>query len=76
MGKNFKESVDFVKDRPAHDRRYAVDWSKIRQELGWKPKYDFGTWLEKTVKWYQENEWWWRPLKEKQKRYFKKQYGK
>jgi dTDP-glucose 4,6-dehydratase len=76
MGKNFKDSIEFVKDRPGHDRRYAVDWRKIRKELGWQPKYDFESWLKKTVRWYQENEWWWRPLKERQKRYFKKQYGK
>jgi len=76
MKKDFENSVEFVKDRPAHDRRYAVDWGKIRRKLGWKPKYDFDTWLEKTVKWYQENEWWWKPLKERQKEYFKKQYGK
>jgi len=75
IGKNFDESVEFVKDRPAHDRRYAVDWSKIRQDLGWKPKYNFEIWLEKTVKWYKENEWWWKPLKERQKEYFKKQYS-
>lgn len=54
--------IDFVKDRPGHDRRYAVDWSKINKELGWKPEYDFETYLEKTVKWYQENKWWWQPL--------------
>jgi len=76
MKKDFKSSVEFVKDRPGHDRRYAVNWEKIRRELGWKPKYDFDAWLEKTIKWYQENEWWWKPLKEKQKSYFKKQYGK
>ena len=52
-----------VKDRPGHDRRYAVDFSKIKKELSWKPKYDFDTWLAKTVEWYKDNEWWWRPLK-------------
>ena len=41
--------IKFVKDRPGHDRRYAVDWSKINRELGWKPTYDFDTWLDKTV---------------------------
>lgn len=53
----------FVKDRPGHDRRYAVDWSKIKRELGWSPKYSFDDWLEMTVGWYRDNEWWWRPLK-------------
>lgn len=76
LGKKFQDSVEFVKDRPGHDRRYAVDWGKIYHQLGWKPKHDFDSWLEKTVFWYKENEWWWKPLKEKQKKYFQKQYGK
>ncbi len=58
-----KTKIKFVADRRGHDRRYAVDWSKIRKELGWKPKYDFDTWLIKTVEWYKQNEDWWRPLK-------------
>ncbi len=74
MERSFEESIDFVKDRPGHDRRYAVDWGKIRRELDWQPKYDFETWLAKTVWWYQKNKWWWKPLKEKEKRYFQKQY--
>lgn len=75
MGKNPKKWIIFVKDRPAHDRRYAINWGKIEKELGWKPKYDFDIWLEKTVNWYQKNDWWWQPLKIKEKRWFKKQYG-
>jgi len=67
-----KTYLKFVKDRPGHDRRYAVDWGKIRRELGWKPLYDFDTWLEKTAKWYQANEWWWRPLKEEAEKLYKK----
>lgn len=55
--------LKFVKDRAGHDRRYAVDWSRINKELGWKPKYDFDKWLGETVDWYRKNEWWWRPLK-------------
>lgn len=58
-----KSTLKFVKDRPGHDRRYAVNWGKINKELGWKPKYDFNKWLDRTVNWYKENEWWWRPLK-------------
>lgn len=58
-----KKFIKFVKDRPGHDRRYAVDWSKINKDLGWKPKYDFNTWLLRTIEWYKENEWWWKPLK-------------
>lgn len=57
--------IKFVKDRPGHDRRYAVDWSKIGKELGWQPEFDFDTWLAKTVDWYKNNDWWWKPLKSK-----------
>lgn len=64
--------LQFVKDRPGHDRRYAVDWSKINKELGWEPKYDFEDWLTKTVEWYQENQWWWRPLKKQAEQLYKK----
>ena len=60
-----ERSIKQVKDRPGHDRRYAVDWSKAKNELGWKPRHDFDTWLIKTVEWYKDNEWWWRPLKKK-----------
>ena len=63
--------IEFAKDRPGHDRRYAVDWTKINKELGWKPKHKFEEWLVKTVKWYQENEWWWRPLGKKTERFYK-----
>lgn len=68
LNKIFGKSVDFinfVKDRPGHDRRYAVDWTKINKELGWKPLFSFDKYLEKTVDWYRKNEWWWRPLKSK-----------
>ncbi len=55
----------YVPDRLGHDRRYLLDTAKIRKELGWRPKYDFDSWLTKTIEWYKENEWWWRPLKKK-----------
>lgn len=64
--------ISFVPDRPGHDRRYAVDWGKIKKELGWKPRFDFDTWLSKTVDWYKENEWWWRPLKKKAEGFYEK----
>ena len=48
----------FVKDRPGHDRRYAIDASRIRAELGWKPQHDFESGLERTVRWYLENPAW------------------
>lgn len=55
--------IEPVADRPGHDRRYSVDCSKIESELGWKTRIDFSEALEKTVKWYMENQSWWRPLK-------------
>lgn len=63
FGKSSK--IRHVKDRPGHDRRYTIDWSKTKVELGWSPKHNFDTWLGKTVEWYRQNEWWWRPLKAK-----------
>jgi dTDP-glucose 4,6-dehydratase len=56
--------IEAVEDRLGHDRRYCVDWSKIREELGYRPEVDFDEGLARTVKWYRENESWWRPLKE------------
>lgn len=76
MKKNPRNWIELIKDRPGHDRRYAVDWRKIKRELGWQPKHDFKTYLKKTITWYQTNEWWWRPLKRRHGRYFQKQYGK
>ncbi len=54
-----------VKDRPGHDRRYSLDCSKIERELGWTPRFDFEKALEETVKWYVDNQWWWKKLREK-----------
>lgn len=62
MGKN-ESMIEFVKDRPGHDRRYAIDWTKIKTELGWEPSHDFDAWLGKTVEWYKTHEDWWRKLK-------------
>jgi dTDP-glucose 4,6-dehydratase len=56
--------VSFVKDRPGHDLRYAIDASKLETELGWRADETFETGIERTVLWYLENEWWWRPLRE------------
>jgi dTDP-glucose 4,6-dehydratase len=64
MGKD-ESLITFVKDRPGHDYRYALDTSKIEQELGWKPSVDMDSYLRKTIQWYRDNEWWWRPLKER-----------
>jgi len=54
--------ITFVEDRPGHDIRYSLDSSKIRDEVGWKPRYGFDEALRETVRWYLENEWWWKPL--------------
>jgi dTDP-glucose 4,6-dehydratase len=64
MGKDSKD-YDHVNDRPGHDLRYAIDATKLQAELGWQPKYtDFKSGLADTIKWYQDNEAWWRPQKE------------
>jgi len=64
--------IKFVKDRAGHDRRYAVDWTKINKELGWKPLYGFDEWLTKTVDWYKASEWWWKPLKKEAEKFYEK----
>jgi dTDP-glucose 4,6-dehydratase len=77
MEVKFEDHVEYVKDRPGHDRRYAIDWSKIKRELGWQPAYDFRTALELTVVWYKKHENWWKRIKSgAYKDYYKKQYGK
>ena len=62
LGKD-ESSIRYVADRLGHDRRYAIDASKIRRELGWNPKHDFESGIASTVEWYKANEKWWRPLK-------------
>jgi len=62
MGKDESE-IEYVKDRPGHDRRYAIDWSKINKELGWKPEHGFNEYLEQTINWYKNNQEWWRRIK-------------
>jgi dTDP-glucose 4,6-dehydratase len=69
--------MQFVADRPAHDRRYALDCSKITTELGWRPAYSFEKGLRATVDWYLKNEPWWRAIKSGEySRYYKKMYLK
>jgi dTDP-glucose 4,6-dehydratase len=58
-GRSYKELITFVKDRPGHDRRYAIDASKIERELGWKPQETFESGIRKTVQWYLDNRQWW-----------------
>ncbi len=57
-----RELITFVKDRPGHDRRYAIDASKIRSQLGWEPEETVGEGLRKTILWYLNNRQWWQPL--------------
>lgn len=73
MGKD-ESQIEFVTDRPGHDRKYSVDWTKLHNELGWSPSVTIEEGLAKTIKWYQENEAWWKPLKESNKAYFQDQY--
>lgn len=75
LGKD-ESYLEFVKDRPGHDRKYDVDWSKIKTELGWEPQHTFEEWLEKTVEWYKENENWWKQVKSGEyETYYNKQYA-
>lgn len=66
-----KKYIEFVTDRAGHDRRYAVDWSKI-EKLGWRPKHNFDKWLGETVDWYKQNEDWWRPIKLESEKFYAK----
>ena len=61
-GRPYAEQIGHVADRPGHDKRYAIDASRIRDELGWEPQETFETGIAKTVEWYLANEAWWRPL--------------
>jgi len=58
----YSELISFVNDRPGHDERYAIDSSRLRSELGWKPKVDIDEGLKATVAWYLDNKDWWEPL--------------
>lgn len=62
-GDSYIELIEMVSDRPGHDRRYAIDASKIKRELGWEPQKTFETGLDETIDWYIENQWWWGPLR-------------
>lgn len=63
MNASWETSVRYVKDRPGHDRRYAIDASRIKRELGWEPKFRFEQAIAHTINWYRTNEQWWRNIK-------------
>ena len=75
MGKSWETSVKYVKDRPGHDRRYAIDAGKIQRELGWTPKFKFEEAVKTTIQWYRDHEQWWRSIKSGEYlKYYESQY--
>jgi dTDP-glucose 4,6-dehydratase len=69
--------IEYVKDRPGHDRRYAIDSSKIQNELGWRPSFEFEDAMSATIEWYLNNKsWWQRIISGEYQEYYIKQYGK
>lgn len=64
VGRPHESQIQYVTDRPGHDARYAIDAERLETELGWKAQDDFDTGIEKTVRWYLENKWWWTPLRQ------------
>jgi len=62
-GQSYDDLIAFVTDRPGHDRRYAIDATKIKEELGWTPSRTFESGLSDTIDWYLSNEWWWGPIR-------------
>ncbi len=60
----YEDQIKFVIDRPGHDLRYAIDATKIKNDLGWEPAETFDSGIKKTVQWYLDNSWWWQPIRE------------
>ncbi|MEA2088886.1 MAG: dTDP-glucose 4,6-dehydratase [Patescibacteria group bacterium] len=76
MGKS-KDAIEYVKDRPGHDFRYAINFDKAKKDLGWNPTINFEQGLKKTIKWYKNNQDWWKNIKSGEyKEYYQNQYGK
>jgi dTDP-glucose 4,6-dehydratase len=76
MDKPWETSVRYVQDRPGHDRRYAIDASKIKRETGWEPRFRFEQAIVETINWYRRNEAWWQAIKSGEYRsYYDKQYA-
>jgi dTDP-glucose 4,6-dehydratase len=75
LGKS-EDMIEYVKDRPGHDRRYAIDSTKIEGELGWNPKFNFEDAVSQTIKWYLDNKKWWkRIISGEYQNYYQTQYG-
>jgi dTDP-glucose 4,6-dehydratase len=69
--------IEYVTDRPGHDRRYSLSSEKLRSQLGWEPEVRFEDGLERTVRWYRDNEWWWEPIRSGEYRdYYERHYGR
>jgi len=69
--------IEYVTDRPGHDRRYSLSSAKLKEQLGWEAEVHFAEGLERTVRWYRENEEWWGPIRSGAYReYYEKHYGK
>jgi dTDP-glucose 4,6-dehydratase len=76
MGKDWDQNVQYVKDRPGHDRRYAIDASRMKTELGWTPKHRFEEAIRTTIQWYRAHEPWWRAIKSGEYlKYYDRQYA-
>jgi dTDP-glucose 4,6-dehydratase len=70
-----ESNIEFVKDRPGHDRRYAINYSKLKKELGWKPEIEFEEGLKNMIKWYGDNKEWWKKIKSGEyQKYYEKNY--
>lgn len=71
------DQIELVGDRPGHDAKYAIDAGKIKRELGWEPQSDFETYLKATIKWYKDNQAWWKNIKSGEyQKYYERQYTK
>jgi len=75
--KKGNELIQYVKDRPGHDLRYAMDFSKAKRELNWTPKYKFNEGIDKTIKWYLDNQTWLQHMVSGEyKEYYERMYSK
>jgi dTDP-glucose 4,6-dehydratase len=74
--RSYRELITYVKDRPGHDRRYAIDSGKIQRELGWTPQHDFASGIERTIRWYLDHlDWCQRVRSGEYQAFYARQYG-